>query len=95
MPKACPECKSKNTRQLDHATYGNSAYCLSCYNRFASIEKIIEPKSVKHKDYSDETNRYLKNACEDIKRMKSRIKAIEKLLGVADICKEQNNTEAR
>ena len=87
MPKACPECKSKNTRQLDHATYGNSAYCLSCYNRFASIEKIIEPKSVKHKDYSDETNRYLKLALEDIKRIKTRLKAVEKLLGVTDSTK--------
>lgn len=80
MPKQCPECKSKNTRQMDKKSFGDQAYCLSCYHRFQSFEKVIEPKSVKHKDYSDETNRYLKNACEDIKRMKSRIKAIEKLL---------------
>jgi len=37
QPKACPECKSKNTRQME--TKSDSAYCLSCYNVFRSFDK--------------------------------------------------------
>lgn len=42
MSKPCPECKSKNTKQLEKETYGDFALCLSCYNKFKSYSPIIK-----------------------------------------------------
>lgn len=67
MPvRSCPECKSANTRQMDRETFGDQAYCLSCYNKFRSVVKL-DVKSIKPKDRA-------------VENLKAKIIVIEKSL---------------
>jgi protein-arginine kinase activator protein McsA len=73
MPRSCPECKSANTRQMDKESFGDTAYCLSCYNRFRSVVRV-DVKSIKPIDRSLERMR------ERIERIEKSIKEIKKEL---------------
>lgn len=81
-PKSCPECKSKNTRQMDREHYGDTAYCLSCYNKFTSYEKVVTPREpLRKKNYSETESNYLSKAVNDIKLIKARLTKIEAKIG--------------
>lgn len=71
MPKPCPECKSANTRQMDYATKGNNAYCLSCYNVFASLHRV-SVKSIKPRD------RWAENITNRLREIEKELKEIKK-----------------
>jgi hypothetical protein len=87
MSRPCPECKSHNTRQMDREHYGDQAYCLSCYNKFRSVNKATVMKEVKSV-YRDDRS---------INSIKEKINRIEKSLAEvkAALCIEQSKTGAR
>lgn len=72
--KRCPECKSTNTHQMEHEEF--KAYCLSCYNKFASYPRpIIKP--VSKKNYANEDQKYIAKSLRDIREIKIKIEDLE------------------
>jgi Zn ribbon nucleic-acid-binding protein len=74
--KACPECKSKNTRQMDREHYPDQAYCLSCYNRFRSAYKEPEPVNVGPKRM-DSLRARIKTLQEQVKNKNQEIEGLK------------------
>lgn len=74
MPKPCPECRSHNTRQMDKDTFGDYAYCLSCYHKFKSYARpIVKPAMVKSSRTIE-----MARARARIENLRKRIERIEK-----------------
>ena len=71
---------------MDRATYGDYAYCLKCYNKFKSYQKVI-PVKVDRKAL-----KIMSTAEARIEMLKKKIEQLEEKV---EACKKQDFTGAR